>query len=501
MESRIFNLLALLIISSYSIYAQHRIKQSEALSVYAEVVRLSETNVTYRFYRQTQEYILPRSSVSSIEALVWDPFLIIENFKMINPYKLEKLYLDDEVRFKDYRKYNGLNYRKIDAKVLEIKEDSIHYLTVVDGQYLLEKVATIEIESIAYSEVAMAYLMNDSLDLDFRDRIVGVDGVATLGYVYALDYQGVKYSTRILNNIDFEVDESGKLKMKNIQGMEFISYNDIKEINLANGQRMVTRFYKNKPKTPRKNLKRYPKATLKIGSGYGIRTNSSGAVYSTITDVGRRILTQKEGNFDRLVELARVSLVVQVSEHIDITGYYGFLRSSSVSYITEEYFTDLEEPVDYFTTAEDSYKLRLHKMGVSLGYTLGNIRIGAGPNVVQTANLFSGEGYFFVNGGRYARYTYSRVYKSKPYLGWDASLSYNINIGRVNLVPSLSYTAFRIDHFDSKKNESASGVAFIRTDNGTNSGSRPTYTFRQNVAPVVNNWEMVVLRLEIAYSF
>ncbi len=237
-----------LVFSALSSSAQHRVKLNQGSSLYVNIKELKEDSISFSFYRQDEIFSIPRSDVSYIKPMVFDNYLLYENFKLTNPYEIYDFILDDEIIFTEYLKYNKLNYRKLNAKVLEVDSVNIKYISYLDNDYFVGEMSFENVESINYSQKTMHYLLQDSVDVGFKDVVLLRDGEKRELYIYEIGYQGIKYSDEPLPNYVSQYTDSGRVKHRNLKRMEFMSYSDINSISLANGTKFLVDFYLPKKK-------------------------------------------------------------------------------------------------------------------------------------------------------------------------------------------------------------------------------------------------------------
>jgi len=463
-------------------------------SLFVSIDLLEEDSVYFHFARQTKTYGVSRERINQLQSLVWDPDLLESNFKLNNPYSFVNFELADKVVLKKYLKYNGINYKYLDAKLLSIGEDSLRFITFLDTRYVNLTEPTSNIETIKYSTKSQNLILGAEKETSHVDQVTLVNGSSMEVYIYELGYQGIKYSKESLPT--YQSDYTGiDIKTTGVKNMLFMPYTEIESITTYDGYTFVAAYYAPVQSRKAAQLRPYPKAEIGIGAGVKRKLNNTTAIATRVLSDG---LTIEDTTINRLGYLYTpidIRLWIHLPKNIAITVGYDYSFSQEVKYEYNRFFGTGEAYL-----GDATYRTRLHTFRLGGAYTLGNVRIGGSANTVLSRSPFTWQevGHFNAvpqNGARYEGFI-----KSTAYVRWGAEIAYIMRLGKVDVIPSVAYERFTIDFANTTKNV-ASRESYVDQEQAYASETSGLQDFRQSFVSTMLDWEVVKASITMSYPF
>jgi hypothetical protein len=494
MEAVLKAILFLCVFGCSQSYAQHRIKLQNNTSLFVSISELSEDSIYFHFPRQAEEYAVSRGEVSKLQNLVWDPTLLINNFQLKSPYQLEDFRLDDVVIFNKYQKFNELNYRKLDAKVLAIEEDTIRFITFIDTRYIVVASDKSELEVINYAQASKIHLIDTENEDSYMDILQLESGKQKQVYLYEMGYQGIKYSEEPLASYNSAYID-GDIKSTGIGAMKFMSYSEITSIRTYDGYIFLSDNYS--PVVARKvaKLRPYPKVEFSLGIKYAIRLNNSTEISSLryVND----LLTKEEpvSNLNALFSPVDFKIWVHLPKNIALLVGYDYSFSEKASFKLDRFYDNGQT---YF--GDMTYRTRLHTFRLGSGYSIAGFRVSAHANTVLSRSPFTWQEVGYFGPDAHTGATYQGFIKSRAYIRWGADVGYTVKLGKVSIEPSLGYEQFEID-FDNTTKNKATLVEYSDALKAFASPTRGLRFFRDNFAPSLTEWNVVSAKLSVNYKF
>ena len=486
--------LFILTLSSTHVFAQHRIKMKNNSSLFVSIDSLTENKVYFHFTRQDRVYSVSRAEITQLQNLVADPMLLQHNFELNSPYSFVNFTLDDKISFNKYLKFNGLNYRQLDAKILAIGEDSIRFLTFLDTRYSIETIEMENIEIVNYSRESSAYIRSSKIEASFMDMIVRKEGKNEMVYVYELGYQGIKYSKEALPAYTTTY-ENGQAKVKGLKGMLFMPYNEIESVFTYDGYRFLIDQYAPVQARKEAKLKAFVKLELIVGSGIKFRQNNTAYISSLEYQDGRVRSESKAKELATLYSPINFDLRVLFPNNISIYTGYDYAFSQMVSFDYDQYLTTGEAYLGKAT-----YRTRLHTFRLGGIYMLGKFRLGLNANTVLTRSPFTWQQVGYFDNVPQTGAIYEGFIKSTQYIRWGASVGYTLSAGKISVVPSLGYERFEIDFANTSKNK-ASREVYAEQPKAYASSVNGLRHFRNTFASSMTKWEVLKMSVALSYKF
>lgn len=417
---------------------QHRIKLNTGTSLSVEINELSDDSVCFRFTRQKGYNCFARNEVAYIEDLGLDVHLLSQNYKLSNQFKFENLTLEDEIQFNFYLRHNKLNYYMLQTKVLEIAADSVRFLTFIDGKYIEKKISKDRILSIQYSQRSRKYLFpSDSVDLDFEDIVFLQNGGQQRIYVYEVGFQGIKYAKELLPHYSTKLKDDNSIKTMNLAGLEFLHYNQIDKLYLANG-RII--FPPKLTKSSKREISRYPR--LVLGVEYGVGSIRQGLIqFTQIETFGGEI--QEISQISTLPQSSQYSFVagLQLSDNQRVEMKYSNWDSQEIEFSDNRYSNN---PIDFSDFYLTKYGTKMQSIQISYYRELYKGIIGGiGVNSVLFNNDLQIKRARYTGTNFHSGFYNSAEVSNKPQPGIGASLGYELDLGRLNLRAQSSYNVYR----------------------------------------------------------
>ncbi len=488
------SILVITLLSCVQSHAQHRIKMKNTTSLFVSIDLLAEDSVYFHFARQTKAYSISRERISQLQSLVWDPGLLEANFKLNNPYPFVNFQLADRVVLKKYLNYKGINYKRLDAKLLSLSEDTLRFITFLDTRYVNLKEPLSNIETINYSAQSKDFVLGAEKETSYVDQLTLANGSSMEVYIYELGYQGIKYSRESLPT--YQSDYTGAdVKTRGVKNMLFMPYTEIESITTYDGYRFVADYYAPVQSRKAAQLRPYPKAEMSLGAGVKWKLNNTTAIATRELSDG---LTRVDTTINKLGYLYTpidIKLWIHLPKNIAVTVGYDYSFSEEVKYEYNRFFGTGEAYL-----GDASYRTRLHTFRLGGAYTLGKIRIGASANTVLSRSPFTWQevGYFNTvpqNGAKYEGFI-----KSTAYVRWGADIAYITRLGKVDVIPSVGYERFTIDFANTTKNV-ASRDSYVDQEQAYASETSGLQDFRQSFASSMLNWEVVRASVALSYRF
>lgn len=475
-------------------YAQHRIKMKNTTSLFVSIDRLAEDSVYFHFARQAKTYSVSREVISQLQSLVWDPTLLQYNFDLQNPYAFVNFKLDDKVVLKKYLNYNGINYKRLDAKVLSLDDDSMRFITFLDTRFTTLAMPTENIEIVNYSAESGDFVLHAAEEQTYIDKVTTVDGVEKSVYIYEMGYQGIKYSNELLP--DYESTYTGvEVKTKGLKNMVFIPYTEIESIQTYDGFHFISEHYAPVQSRKEAQLRPYPKAEMGVGAGMKFKMGNTTDIASREFSDG---FTRRDTSINTLGYLYTpldLKIWIHLPKNLAVTVGYDYSFSQYAAYDYNRSFSTGETYVGNAT-----YRTRLHTFRLGSAYTLGKVRLGVNANTVLSRSPFTWSEVGYYNAVPQNGASYSGFIKSTAYVRWGADLSYTIRMGKVNIIPSIAYEQFTIDFANTTKNI-ARRESYVDQEQAYASETIGLQYFRDNFASSMTDWEVLRANVLLTYKF
>jgi len=442
----------LLLIAFIQGKAQHRIYTVSGDTISCRIQQIEQDFIIINAKDEVSD-TFSQDDIIAISTFILDPDFYLQNFALSVPYKVVDLYLKDKLIFVEGYSFGKTDYRSIQAKVMEVVNDTVTILFYSDARYRLYKIATVNLKDFVSG--AAKTIQENHLDRD----------VLTIGNDSSLVGNIVKWE-----NSGVTIKSEDSMYKVSLAAISFLQLKGGSVYQLANDV-VVPRY-----------TKPYPRLSIAIGLGSGQDYGSSGGksalVKSDFTD-------GKQGTSRTLTEFI-LKTNVDFNKHFDIQMRFTTLRSGQVIFSGTDH--------NLQTTWETAYKMRARIYEVGLGYNIGFLRLGAGVNVADTKSDF-----------RWQQITYNRygaigrgldgVIVSRPHLGFSLDASYALHLGKKFAVePEICFTNFTID-FDRLMRVSKTD---IRENRGTHAPGVGEYNqFRAEYASNHTNWNTLSFNIMV----
>ncbi|MGB1038690.1 MAG: hypothetical protein ACPGYY_08590 [Bacteroidia bacterium] len=488
-------LFGVLMLFSIKGFAQHRIKLKTNRSVFANITELAEDAVYFSFLRQTEVYKIQRSEIDVLQSLVWDPLLLENNFKLDAPYVFQNFQLNDEIVLNKYLKFNKLNYRKLNSKVLYLSKDSVFFITFLDSRYTFNTLDKSNISVINYGESNLEYLTSLDSNISHMDKVTNIDGEEQDLYIYEIGYQGIKYGEKAIPGF-ITTFKDGQVKYGGMVDMKFMPYSDIDKIETAQGYVFLAKFYIPERLRRETKLKVYPKLEISIGSGYVKRYKAENIGFNDNLHYNGELVRKTDvGDMSYMYSLIDIKTTTHVSKHAAVVVGYDFSTSENVEYHDTAYSQD-----GGVRRGVGNYQTRLHTFRLGARYNLHNVHVSMHANTVLTRSPFAYNSLTILPNGTYNNVTYEAFFKSKSYIRYGGEIGYTFHFGKLGIIPSVGYEVFKIDYRDTDKDVLTSSTSGD-TNPGFPKGGVGIQSFRTKYSQSLSNWEIMKANLSFSYKF
>lgn len=420
--------------------AQHRIKRNEGLSLFVNIIKLNEDSVTFSFLRQRDTFSISRSDVSYIEPYTLDPDLLETNFSLKVPYPLKGVHFDDYVRLyqEDRIKEYNLEQNLIRGLVYYHDSDFIKMLTSVEDSFRLLEIDLANVNNVKISFQSAAFHQKQNTYDNFIDKLTLDGEIELFVYIYEIGADGIKFSEKPLKSYQRNLEGSDMVE-QNTRGLEYLSYNNIEKIELASGETFLPRYI-GKEGNSKKSRGYYPTADVSFGLGYGRRLGGSVDLKNQFYEDGVLLSEEVASNLNNLYNVSRLNINFQFSQYLEISPYYSFSTTDKVRFTREEL-----EDATWTTREKVAHQLFFHTLGIHGGLNINNFRLYGGPQFVLSQGYIDLIGIYQLYERHYSVTDIRQIRHSDVGRGWELGLSYGIDLGKVNITPSLSYKEFRSD--------------------------------------------------------
>jgi hypothetical protein len=481
----------LVLLSSINSFAQHRIKTKDGTSVYCEITKVSEEAIHYNFYRQDHTSFVVREEVEFIENLVLDPYLLLQNFTLKNPYEVKYFSLSDEVVFKNSLKINGLHYKRLDSKIIDLVNDSLTFISFVDDTYLVRTIHKDELEIVHYSAEGLDYIASNKEPTHFLDVVITEEGDSLAVFIYELGYQGIKYSITHLKAFERTYTTNKGVKYNNVAGLEFLSYNSIAELNLANGLTFHLKYYKHKKQKKERKLNPYPKLTLAFGGSFMVP--KAPLEFGNWNVIDQEAIFTKDESISKFTAVNAQAQII-LNQDIDIILKYGYLKSNEVAYHAR--ISDLQN--DWYFTHDANFTNVIHLYELGIGYQYKGWHIGFFGNAASTRSAVNKQSKSYYQKYPYSVFNFEAYYKNVPTVGYGIDLDYTFDLGKVDVMLVAAYDKFDFELSKVKVINREFGVAEQEPDVFSNINISNYYN---TLLPLKQEWKLWSLSLMAKYQF
>ena len=231
---------AIFIVASIYSYGQHSVRLNNGNKLYLEIVELSEDYVSIQFRQNPEKQQISRDLIHSISYLGFDSRLIKKNISLKRPYTISNLELNDELEFSPYKVYDGLNYKTLNVKVLDISEDRLTFVHSVLGKLSIDYVNLNEVVLANYSEETMHYTINKIQIELASDQILWKNGEAQSVYIYEFGRNGIIYTESKIDSNYVVLDSALNPIITPFQGAKFASYDQLVRASTYSGHHYLS---------------------------------------------------------------------------------------------------------------------------------------------------------------------------------------------------------------------------------------------------------------------
>ncbi len=416
--------------------AQHIINTNQQTKLYARITTLEESRIGFSYIKQDKEFFIERSFIKSIEYFGMDTELIRDNYALKDPYLLESIRLDDEIRLEVYKEVDNINVPSFEVKVLSTENGYISYLAKKEEQYIFDSFPTKDIAFINYSAETKNYLLDNKNEGLTKDRILTKSGSVLDVYVYELGPNTVRFSPVELTVPCLTYTrESTSTEYKTVAGLKQLPYSDIISVKLVDG----TTYLPDVEVTSLdgKMVKRnrlISKMEFSVG-GFGSSMLSSQPNFQNTSTVNGVTATSTPSEIAN--KYIGYNLMAGVKIHRGIIGLLGYRKMYSNTTKTNSFsidgtsITERQQAVNYRNT------ISVIEIGVGLRtkQVYANLRLGRSNGVTD----FYMEEFAYKSFENDGITKASGYYTSKPTTSYGLDLGYLISIRNISIVPKLSF--------------------------------------------------------------